>query len=241
MELTLPLPAQLERIFLQMNTIIRLSSVTKKICQALSGAFLMLFLLIHAGINLFILPVVPNHEEIYRMGVVFMTTNPLIKVIEIVLLLTFAIHILMGILLSIENRLARPVGYKKRNYAEQNSSSRYMMHTGIVLLLFLFLHFCHFYFVKLGFVEPYGNATSSEDFYAMVNYTFSNPVYDIVYMIAMIAIFFHLDHGFQSAFQSLGLNHPTYNKVIGIVGHIDAAIVSLIFFAIPAYYLFFVH
>lgn len=215
----------------------RQSSITKKILVACAGLFMIIFLPVHLATNLLILPITPNHEEMFRDMVHFLGTFPLIKIIEIVLMLAIALHICYTIILYFQNRKARPVRYKKPGRSETSPFSRFMIHTGVCLLIFIVLHFINFYFVKLGIVPIPEGAADREDFYTMVIRLFSNPYYCIIYILLLIPMGLHLSHAFQSIFQTLGLNHPVYMPIVKVIGYIVAWGFSLGFIAIPAYFL----
>jgi succinate dehydrogenase / fumarate reductase cytochrome b subunit len=209
--------------------------------MAIAGLFLAVFLIVHLGINLFILPLTGNHVEIFEAAVHFMTSNPVIKVFEVVLFGGFIIHILYGLILQIQNWLARPVRYKKEGYSHTSFFSKYMIHTGIVVFIFLVIHFINFYFVKLGWTEaPEGPmiVANSHDFYHMAINLFSSTWYSVIYIVLIVILGFHLNHAFQSAFQSLGLNHSKYTPFIKAVGTIYSILIPLGFISIPVYFLF---
>lgn len=137
--------------------LIQFASITKKIALASFGAFLLLFLPVHLGINLCLLR--DDGGEWYRNASHFMGTNYIVKVFEIVLMASVLLHIVIAILLTIENWLARPVRYKVRTKTKTPFMSRYMIWTGGIIACFLVLHFINFYFVKLDLVE--GKYTAS--------------------------------------------------------------------------------
>ena len=129
----------------------KLHSITKKIMVALLGGFLLIFLLFHATANLFIL----RHDEgaWYSAFCHFMGTNWIVKVFEIALLGAIALHILLTLWLALTNRLARPVRYHQAQKSKTHSTSKLMVWTGILIFVCLIIHFCDFYFVKLGWVK----------------------------------------------------------------------------------------
>ena len=223
-----------------MAKLLHYSSLTKKFIMAFAGLFLALFLIVHLGINLFLLPLTGNHVEIFDAAVHFMSL-PIIKVFEVILFGGFIIHILYGLILQIQNWMARPVRYKKEGYSHTSFFSKYMIHTGIVIFVFLAIHFVNFYFVKLGFTEaPEGPmaVASSHDFYAMAVNLFSSAWYSVIYIVLIIILGFHLNHAFHSAFQSLGLNHSKYTPFIKGVGTVYSILIPLGFIIIPVYFLF---
>lgn len=211
------------------------SSITKKVILALAGLFLITFLVLHLIINLLILS--PDGGVAYSEAVHFMGTNPIIKLVEIFLFGGFAIHILLGIIIQIYNWMARPVRYKVEGFSHTSFFSKYMIHTGAIIFVFLLVHFFNFYFVKLGIVDPPAGL-EREDFYQMAILLFSNNFYAILYIVLMLFLAFHLNHAFQSAFQTLGLNHSKYTPVVKWAGTIYSIIIPLGFALIPAYFLF---
>lgn len=129
----------------------KIHSITKKILVALVGGFLLVFLLFHMTANLFVL----RHDDgaWYSAFCHFMGTNWIVKIFEIILLGVFALHILLTLWLQLTNRLARPVRYHEAQKSKTHTSSKLMMWTGILIFAFLVMHFCQFYFVKIGWVK----------------------------------------------------------------------------------------
>jgi succinate dehydrogenase / fumarate reductase cytochrome b subunit len=203
--------------------------------MAVAGLFLISFLVIHLGINLLLL--LNDDGAAYSVAVVFMTTNPLIKIMEIFLFGGFAIHIVIGVTIQVQNWLARPVRYKVEGYSHLSFFSKYMIHTGAIIFIFLCVHFTNFYFVKLGFVSPPAGL-GKEDFYQMAVLLFADRFYAVLYVVLMIFLGFHLHHAFQSAFQTLGLNHTKYTPFIKAVSTIYSIVVPLGFASIPLFFMF---
>lgn len=218
------------------NIALYYSSITKKVFLALAGLFLISFLVLHLAINLLLLS--SDGGMAYTEAVHFMTTNPIIKVMEIFLFGGFALHIILGIIIQIQNWMARPVRYKVEGYSHNSFFSKYMIHTGAIIFIFLMVHFFNFYFVKLGWVSPPAGL-EREDFYQMATLLFSNNFYAILYMVLMVFLAFHLNHAFQSAFQTLGLNHSKYTPAIKFIGTLYSVLIPAGFALIPAYFLFF--
>ncbi|MFC2123402.1 succinate dehydrogenase cytochrome b subunit [Bacteroidota bacterium] len=207
------------------------TSVTKKVIMALAGLFLITFLVVHLGINLLLLCDDPTP---YSIAAHFMASNLVIKVFEIVLMGGFLIHILWGVVLQIQNWLARPIRYKVTANTQTSFFSKYMIYTGVIILIFLIIHFVNFYFIKLGLIEG-----DHENFYGMAYELFKIPGYLIFYLASFVLLAFHLHHAFQSAFQTLGLNHEKYTPVIKILGLIYSIIVPAGFAIIPIIIYFF--
>ena len=201
------------------------TSVTKKIVMALAGLFLIVFLMVHLGINLFLLS---DDPTTFNNAAHFMASNPIIKVFELVLMGGILIHIIWGVILQIQNWFARPDRYKVTASTQTSFFSKYMIYTGLIILIFLIIHFVNFYFVKLGLVEG-----DHENFYGMAHELFKMSGYIIFYLISFLILGFHLNHAFQSAFQTLGLNHKKYTPCIKTVGLIYSIVVPLGYIIIP--------
>lgn len=193
------------------------SSITKKFIMALAGLFLLTFLPVHLVINLMLLKSEPGP---FNTAAHFMATFPLVKIVEVVLFGAILIHITWGVLLQIQNWIARPVGYTSSNKSEVSFFSKFMIWTGATIITFLVLHFFNFYFVKLGIVK--GNP---EDFYSMAHSLFKVPAYDFIYLTCFALLGFHLFHAFYSAFQTLGLNHRIWTPVVKVVALIYAILI----------------
>ncbi len=190
------------------------TSVARKFVMALTGFFLIVFLLVHLTINSFSL----FSAELFNAGSEFMATNPLIYIMQYVLALGFIIHILMGIKLTWQNKAARPINYTYNRPGENSSlSSRTMIYSGGLVLLFLILH------IKDFFVEIKFNHLSNVDVvnptdFDLLLQVFSNPIYVIIYVVAFVLLGFHLNHGFQSTFQSAGFSHNKYTPILKKLG-----------------------
>lgn len=201
------------------------SAISKKLVMALAGLFLLLFLPVHLGINLMLLK---DDPASFNEAAHFMASFPLIKVFEVLLLLTILIHITYGIIIQLQNWMSRPVAYNVRNKSETAAFSRFMIWTGGSILIFLVIHFFNFYFIKLGIVK--GNP---EDFYSVAYQLFGIPGYVILYWVCFILLGFHLYHALQSAFQTLGLNNAFWTPVIKGLSLAYAIVVPAGFAVIP--------
>jgi len=207
-----------------MNKIL-FSAVSKKFVMALAGLFLLLFLPVHLGINLMLLQ---DDPEPFNKAAHFMATFPLVKVVEILLMLAILIHISYGIFLQVQNWLSRPVRYSVRNKSDTSAFSRFMIWTGGSVLIFLVIHFFNFYFIKLGIVEG-----DPENFYALAYQLFAIPQYVILYWVCFLLLGFHLYHALQSAFQTLGLANEFWTPVIKAISLIYSIVLPVGFAIIP--------
>lgn len=201
------------------------SSISKKFVMALAGLFLLAFLPVHLVINLMLLN---DDPEPFNKAAHFMASFPVIKVVEVLLFAAIMVHIVYGVLLQIQNWMARPVGYKVVNKSKTSAFSRFMIWTGGSIFIFLILHFFNFYFIKLGLVEG-----DPENFYAVAHQLFKIPKYNIIYWICFVFLGLHLYHAFYSAFQTLGLNHRLWTPVVRVVAIVYAVILPLAFAYIP--------
>lgn len=206
------------------------SSVSKKVIMGLTGLFLISFLVVHLGINLCAL--LDDGGETFNIAAEFMAKNLVIRTMEIGLFLGFIIHIVDGLYLEFKNRQARPVAYYKSPGSENSTwYSRSMGLLGTLLLIFLIVHLAHFW-VKSRFgdiTDEYGR----ENLYLIMAQVFKNPIVVVLYVISQISLAYHLLHGFQSAFQTLGFNHPKYSPLIKVTGTAYAILVPLLFAIIP--------
>lgn len=217
------------------NSLLKYASITKKISMSIIGLFLAIFLLVHLTINLLLL--LNDGGEAFRAAAEFMGTNPLIMVFEYVLFAAFIVHVVLGFALWLQNRMARPVGYQKANVSKTSFLSKYMMHTGAIIFIFLIMHFIHFYFVKIGLVDGLMDGHGHPDFYNMSIQLFQIPMYSIIYIVSFLALGFHLNHAIQSGFQSLGLEHSKYTSAIKGLSTVYSLIITIGFAIIPIYFL----
>ena len=211
------------------------SSIGKKLIMSLAGLFLIIYLVVHLGINVTL--ILFDNTETFNKAATFMGNNPIIKVMEIILFGGFLLHMIYGTVLQIQNLLARPTGYKKTNYSQTSFFSKYMLHTALILTIFLVLHLLDFWVKNkfLGEVHEitYANGKTYHDLGAMVVDRFQIGWVVIVYVVLLLGLGFHLHHSFQSAFQTLGLNHKTYTPIIKALGVIYSIVVAGGFISIP--------
>jgi succinate dehydrogenase cytochrome b subunit len=205
------------------------SSIGKKFIMAITGILLVLFLIFHLAGNL---SLYGGEKAFNSYAGALETLKPIVRVVEVILALIFIFHIIYGTKLWIENRIAKPVKYKI-NASSENSSlySRFMFQTGIIVFIFLVLHLVTFW-------APY-NSGSADNLYVLVTGWFSEAWYSIFYIIAMVLLGFHLNHAFQSAFQTFGWNHNKYTPFIKKFGTFYAIVMAVGFASIPIYFLFF--
>lgn len=203
--------------------------------MSLSGLFLIVFLIVHLLGNLQLLK--SDDGMAFNLYTYFMTHNPLIKTISYILYTCILIHTIQGIYIYRQNRNAKGTSYAVKTNVGDSFFSRYMVHLGIIIFLFLLLHLWQFWLqMKLGnlpMVEYPGKDHPYKDLYNPVVDAFRQPIYVFVYVISMVILAFHLLHGFQSAFQSLGIRHSKYTPFIKTIGWIYAILIPLGFALIP--------
>ncbi len=208
------------------------STLGKKYVMGITGLFLMLFLVVHCGINALVF--FPDDGELFNRAAHFMATNFFIRMGEVVLFLGIIWHVIQSAIVTRTNAKARPQGYAK--FA--NSSpwySRSMGLLGTLILIFLVIHLAHFWVKSriTGLEEVNYGSEKMEDLYIKMVETFSNLWVVIVYVVAMISLSYHLMHGFQSAFQTFGINHKKYTPLIQMIGMIYSIVLPLLFAAMP--------
>jgi succinate dehydrogenase / fumarate reductase, cytochrome b subunit len=164
--------------------------------------------------------------------------KPLIRVIEVVLLAVFLLHIYNGLKLWLENKKARGVTYKVNGSSENSDLySRTMVLSGSIIFIFLVSHLGTFFW-RFNVYDPMGLANIHQ-YFDIVVYFFGIWWYVILYVVAMVLLGFHLNHGFQSAFQTFGWNHKKYFPVIQKIGTIYAVFMAIGFASMPIYFFFF--
>ena len=205
--------------------------------MGMSGLFLVIFLIVHCGLNCLVF--LGDGGETFKHAAHFMGSNILMRTLEIGLVIGFLVHIVDGLSLWYQNRQARPQSYAMSN-ASSNSTwySRSMGLLGTLLLMFLILHASDFWIPNRSSQFMTGE---ERDLFAMMKEEFSNIFVVILYVIACFSLFWHLLHGFKSAFQSLGMNHHKYNALIEKVGIAFSIIIPTLFALMPiGFYLGFV-
>ncbi len=216
------------------------SSIGNKFVMSLMGFLLMIFLTTHLCINLLL--VLSSSTDMFNRTAHFLGTNMITRMIEVIIFLIFFIHIGMGILVQIQNWRARPLKYKVNNYSSQQSFfSRWMFHTALVMLTFLAIHLTNFFY-KIKFSHETGLAEiNGKEYYdaaALVMRRFQSTGFVIFYLFAFIALAFHLNHGFQSAFQTLGVNQKKYTPFIKLAGKAYSIVIPGGFAFIVLYFYF---
>jgi succinate dehydrogenase / fumarate reductase cytochrome b subunit len=201
--------------------------------MSLAGIFLIVFLLVHMGINLLV--IIYEDPMVYNKVAHFMSSNILIKIFEIILFGGFLLHIIYALILQVQNWIARPRRYNKANYSNTSFFSKFMVHTAAITLIFLVIHMMDFYIkAKLGHAaEIHVEGVAYHDFASEILDKFKMLPFVIFYIAAIIFLGFHLIHGFQSAFKTLGMDNRKYTPVIDALALIYSIVVVAGYSIIP--------
>jgi succinate dehydrogenase / fumarate reductase cytochrome b subunit len=205
------------------------ASIGRKFVMGLTGLFLITFLVVHVSVNACIFA--NDNGQLFNMVAEVFGTNIFIRTMEIVLFAGFIIHIVQSLLLTLQNNKARPVGYAAFS-GEANSKwySRSMGLLGTLILIFLIIHLKHFWVISRFTDRITGG---KETLFDEMREVFSQLWVVILYCAAMVSLSYHLMHGFQSAFQTMGWNHPKYMPLVKKVGFWFSVIIPFIFALMP--------
>jgi succinate dehydrogenase / fumarate reductase cytochrome b subunit len=214
------------------------SSLGKKFIMGLTGLFLITFLIVHVGVNSCIF--VNDQGGTFNTAAHFMSHNWIVRIMEIGLFGGLILHIIQGLLLWKQNMAARPIKYAVSD-ANKNSKwySRSMGLLGTLLLIFLVIHISKFFVnTKIALYGNGGSNDASYNLYEEMREEFQSWWVVIIYVLGVISLFWHLLHGFQSAFQTFGINHKKYTPMIRMAGVGYSIIVCLLFILMPIAFYF---
>ena len=211
------------------------SSIARKVAMALSGLFLISFLALHVSLNMVSVFSIDAFNSVSH----FMGYNPITQfILQPVLAFGVIFHFIMGFVLEIQNRNARPIAYARNNGAANSSwSSRNMIVSGLVVLAFMGLHFYDFWFPELNYKYIAATTPDETRYYHELVAKFADPVRTGLYCIAFILLALHLWHGFASSFQSVGFNNK-YSKSLSKFAYGFAIIVPVGFIFIALFHHF---
>ena len=215
------------------------STIGRKLIMSLTGLFLISFLFVHLSGNFLLFK--SDGGDAFNLYSDFMSTALIIRVAEIVLVAGFSLHIYTSYVLTKSNKKARPQQYAYTKPSPGVSwFSRNMGLSGTIVLIFLVTHLQNFWY-RYKFGSPPMTTIDGEqykDMYALVATVFQQEWwFAILYVGAMVLLAFHLNHGFQSAFRTMGLNHPKYLPVVEKAGLALAVLVPAGFASFPLYFL----
>lgn len=204
------------------------SSIGKKSVMAATGLFLCIFLLEHlyTNVTLFFGDGGATFNETSHS----MVHSIFIRIVEVVLFVSIVLHVVQATMLTVENRKARPVRYAVNGVSKtSNWISRNMIVTGAIILFFIVVHLYNFFVpyrtpleINGVVVSPGENGMLLAD---KVSEALGNPYYAALYLVSVLFLAFHLNHGFQSAFQTIGLNNRRYAKLLKQAGAFFAFVI----------------
>lgn len=205
------------------------SSIGKKLIMSFTGIFLILFLIVHSISNGCIF--LNDNGATFNAVAHFLSHNWIVRILEIGLFAGFAAHIIQGLMLTVQNNRKRPVKYAvNAGNATSKWYSRSMGILGSLLLIFLVIHLKDFF---IGTKIALYTGDQPHNLFEEMKEEFSELPVVIIYLIGVIALCWHLIHGFSSAFQTLGINSPKYNPIIKTAGIAFSIIVCLAFALMP--------
>ncbi|MDD2298599.1 MAG: succinate dehydrogenase cytochrome b subunit [Fermentimonas sp.] len=205
------------------------SSIGRKFVQSLSGLFLILFLLFHVCMNLVL---IFNYETYNFLANEMLGANWWAIVGTIVIFFGFGVHIIYSIFLTLQNRKARGnIRYESSSKTPATWSSKNMFVLGLVIALFLVLHLYQMWY-QMQFKELFMIEGARHDSAQLVEEVFSNIWVVILYVVAFIALWFHLTHGFWSALHTVGWNNDIWMKRIKMIGNVLSAFICIGFIAV---------
>jgi succinate dehydrogenase / fumarate reductase cytochrome b subunit len=207
------------------------SSIGKKVVMSLTGLFLCLFLVEHLVGNLLLFANDGGH--LYEQYSKLLVSNPVIRIIEVVLFASLVGHALSGLIVWIRNKRARPHKYSVYRLEDNTEfASRITMLGGSVIFFFLVVHLSSFFY-------PLRVTGTSMTAFQLVEQKFTNAWFCMFYVLSLLILAYHLKHGFQSAFQTLGLMHKKYTGILHFVAFFFWFIIPAGFASLPIYFYFF--
>lgn len=217
------------------------SAVGRKLVMALTGIFLILFLLVHAGLNACIFADwvdTTDNGEMFNRAAHFMGSTIVTRIMEIILFVGFIAHIVQGYVVEAKNRKRRGQDYKiELGNRGSTWMSRSMALLGTLIFMFLILHISKFWWSSrvTHDLDPvnYGNGVQMHDLFLRMYDVFQNPIIVIIYVLSVLFLGFHLWHGFHSAFRSMGVHNKKYLSLLKALGYGYTVIICVLFALMP--------
>jgi succinate dehydrogenase / fumarate reductase cytochrome b subunit len=218
------------------------SSVGKKLVMAITGLSLILFLIVHVTVNacMWAIVFVPgDHGEVFNKAAHFLGQTLVPRILEIGLFLFIIIHIIQGYVLEVKNRSKRNIGYNVKMGAKGSTWYRKSMGLlGTLIFLFLIVHIADFWIPsRFGGLEEVQYADTPgktfHELYGKMIEVFQNKWIVLLYIIGCISLAWHLIHGFQSAFRTLGVSNKRYLALLNATGYLFSIVVCLLFAMMP--------
>jgi succinate dehydrogenase / fumarate reductase cytochrome b subunit len=206
------------------------SSIGRKVLMAVTGFFMTFFVTVHllGNSSIFIGPSALNTyaERLHSLG-------ELVWIFRAFMLLMLVVHVFFGVVLTLENSAANPAKYAVRRKLKATFSSQTMIWTGLLLLAFIIYHLLQFTFRVTPDILPGAVADRPGDVYGMVLGSFRITPISVVYVAAMVVLFFHLTHGIQSLFQTVGCSNDQSLPKVTMAGKLISVLFLVGFSAIP--------
>lgn len=212
---------------------LKISSIIRKVSMALSGLFLVVFLTQHFTINLTSV----FSENIFNEISHFMGNNFIVQFIfQPILIFGVVFHFVMGFILEYSNRNSRDINYVSfKGNSNSKWISRNMIYSGIVILLFLGLHFYDFWLPEINYKYVEVLPLDQDRYYEELIHKFESPIRTLVYSISFVFLALHLYHGFSSSFQSVGFNNK-YSSALKLFANGFSIIIPLGFIFIAIFH-----
>lgn len=208
--------------------------------MALTGIFLISFLLVHVGLNACIFADwvdTTDNGEMFNKAAHFMGSTIVTRILEIVLFIGFIIHIIQGYVVEAKNRQRRGQGYKVALGSRGSTwMSRSMALLGTLIFMFLVLHISKFWWasrVTHDLADVSYNGVQMHNLFLRMYDVFQNPIIVVIYVISVLVLGFHLWHGFHSAFRSMGVHNKKYLSLLKGLGYGFTVIVCVMFALMP--------
>lgn len=219
------------------------SVVGRKLVMALTGLFLISFLIIHAGLNSCIFYDLsffdPNDNgSMFNRAAHFMGASLVIRLLEIGLFAGFILHIVQGYVVEAKNRSRRGAQPYQVNLGNRGSKwySRSMAILGTLILLFLIVHVAHFW-VPSRITHDLEQATyrgvETHNLFLRMYEVFQNPLFVLLYLLGVVSLAFHLIHGFHSAFRTMGVHNRKYLNLLKGLGYGFSIVIAILFALMP--------
>ncbi|HWJ28247.1 MAG TPA: succinate dehydrogenase cytochrome b subunit [Flavisolibacter sp.] len=218
------------------------SAVGRKIVMALTGLFLISFLIVHVGLNCCIFYDLPifNHNDngsMFNRAAHFMGSSWAIRLMEFILFGGFILHIIQGYIVEIKNKSRRNKGYQVP-LGNRGSTwySRNMAILGTLVFLYLVIHIAQFWVpsrITYNLNEVTYRGVEVHDMFSKMYEVFQNEWVVILYLVGVIALAFHLFHGFQSAFRTMGVHNRKFMLMLKSLGYGFTVIVCVLFALMP--------
>ena len=203
--------------------------------MALTGLFLSFFLIVHLAGNLQLLLPEAQAKLQYNSYSELLGGNQIVIAISFVLYACIILHTADAIYLAVKRKRANGVSYSRDRRGRASTwYSRHMMALGIIIFVFLVIHFKDYWY-RYKFGELPLDENGNKDLYTLVVVSFEQLCYVILYIIAIVALGYHLLHGVFSAHRTIGLYHPAYNSMIKVLGIIFAVVITIGYIVIPVF------